>query len=224
MSGPRGSRDWAARLVRGGPGSVAFRSMTGEQRTPLPLFLWLPPTQLGSTPTGGPAASRVPGKGAPGGRLWGTHLRAASRGGAGRGGRGRGPLSRPPTAGLSRAPGSPARPQVAQSAGGSRPPGPAPHPAHRCWGRLGGPGSPHPGSDAVLRWPPPAFALPVAPLLGRSSQAREGPVLRSLARGRESPTPRSHPRAGPPSWDPQEKTDWSAGPGSPQPPSARAAP
>lgn len=80
-----------------------------------------------------------------------TNLRAASHGGR-RPGRGEGaagsPARRGTVLGAQRARAPPAGFQVAQSAGGSRPPGPAPHPAHRSSGaaRFGPPlHSPHSG-------------------------------------------------------------------------------
>lgn len=116
---------------------------------------------------------------------------------------------------LARAP--PARSQVAQSAGGSRPPGPAPHPAHRSFGAArSGPRSPQSPTLAVRsplsarRWCSPSrlrSAGAPSPERGQSSaRTREG-IPPPLC----SPTP----RAGPPCRDPQQKTDWSARPGSP---------
>lgn len=67
---------------------------------------------------------------------------------------------------------------------------PAPRPAHWCWGRPRGP-----------RSPPPGLCAP-RPERGRSpARTREG-------------IPRRHPRPAPLP-DPQEKTDWSAGAGTP---------
>lgn len=67
---------------------------------------------------------------------------------------------------------------------------PAPRPAHWCWGGPRGP-----------RSPPPGLCAP-RPERGRSpARTREG-------------IPRRHPRPAPLP-DPQEKTDWSAGPGTP---------
>lgn len=158
----------------------------------------------------------------------GTHLRAASRGG-GRPGRGEGaagsPARRGTVLGAQRARAPPAGFQVAQSAGGSRPPGPAPHPAHRSSGaaRSGPPlhsaplGRSAPGSL-------PAPGLSVAPRLRRSSQPGEGLVLLAHEGGNPpplcSPTPEPAPLPGIRS----KKRTGAPGPGVRSPPPARTCP
>lgn len=121
----------------------------------------------------------------------GTHLRAASRGG-GRPGRGEGaagsPARRGTVLGAQRARAPPAGFQVAQSAGGSRPPGPAPHPAHRSSGAA--PSGPPLHSAPLGRSAPgslPAPGLSVAPRLRQSSQPGEGLVLLAHEGGNPPP-------------------------------------
>lgn len=141
-----------------GPPKVPSSALADSRAVRSPLSLTVSPrpgTHLGQAPMRGPTEPPVPGEGgakeedgaAPGG----THLRAASHGGR-RPGRGEGaagsPARRGTVLGAQRARAPPAGFQVAQSAGGSRPPGPAPHPAHRSSGaaRFGPPlHSPHSG-------------------------------------------------------------------------------
>lgn len=181
---------------------------------------------LSRAPTGGPVCvdrgrkGRLADSGVGGGC---THLGVASLGGAGSGGarvRPAHPLaagSTVPGARLARAP--PAVPPVAQSARArltpsgtsSAPPG-STVPEGRAWGAL--PRAVRPSTPAL---PPALGAL-------RPSREKSQCSAPWLARGRESPTLQSHPRAGPPSQDPQQKTDWSSRPGSPTPSPARTDP
>lgn len=191
-------------------------------RSPLPLAVW-PRTQLRQAPTGGPAAPQAPGKGA--GGWWTGQLRGHSpprcqlRRGQAREGRGRGRLTRQPYD----CPGLPALPRSARGfpscsicgrltpSGASAPPG-----ASVLWGGAARSG---PSSPPRPSWRSAPGSPPGARAFRRASARPELPAGRGasppLARGRESPPLQSHLRAGPPSRDPQQKTDWSARPGSP---------
>ena len=170
----------------------------------------------------GVMSPRSQGKGALGrktGQLRGdSPPRCQPRRGQAREGRGRGQLTRPPR----NCPGRPARPRSARRfpscsicgrltpSGASAPPG-----ASVLWGgpvRPSSPQCPAPAGRSPAfrpRWGSPLRLAPPELPAGRGASPPR-------ARGRESPPPplQSHPRAGPPSRDPQQKTDWSARPGS----------
>lgn len=198
---------------------VPSSALAGQRaaRSPLPLAV-CPPTQLACAPTGEPVAPQIPGKGAPGrstGQLRGDSPPRCQPGGS-RPGRGEGAPAHPPPHDC---PGRRALPRSARRSpscsiyepltpsGASAPPG-----ASVLWAARFGlalPSAPLGGPLPALR---PARALRRASAR-RSFQPGEGPVLCSHEGGNPPPLP-SHPRTGPPSRDPQEKTDWSARPGS----------
>lgn len=221
---------------RGGevPEGALSRPLTRQQsQVPFPSLSPPPPhprTRRGGAPTGGPAAPPASGKGARAkdeavqGALT-SALPAAA--GAGPGGA-RARPAHPPAAGLSWAPGSPAlRPRVpkllnlraAHALRGQRP--------TRRIGPLGRLGPALAPREAPL-WRSAPRSPPGAGALRRASARPQLPARRGasppLSRGRESPPLESHPRAGPPCRDPQQKTDWSARPGSAQPPPASPRP
>lgn len=219
----------AARTSRGGSRRCPLPpSDPTVTRSPLPLAVAPSPRPRHSarpSPDGRAPAPQVPGNGALGRR---EEDGAAEEGltsalpavaGAGPGGA-RARPAHPPAAGLSWAPSSPAlRPRVpkllnlraAHALRGQRP--------TRRIGPLGRLGPALALRNAPLRRSAPR-SPPRAGALRRASALPEFPARRGasppLARGRESPPfAVPPPRAGPPCRDPQQKTDWSARPGSP---------
>lgn len=197
---------------------VPSSALAGQRaaRSPLPLAV-CPPTQLACAPTGEPVAPQIPGKGAPGrstGQLRGDSPPRGQPGGS-RPGRGEGAPAHPPPHDC---PGRRALPRSARRSpscsiyepltpsGASAPPGAS---------VPGGSVRPRSPQCPARRSPPRSPPSSCSPSRLRSPQlpARRG-ASPLLARGRESPPLPSHPRTGPPSRDPQEKTDWSARPGS----------